>query len=155
MCWSGEQAGEHLPLKHWDRVLDAMITETGVMEVLISKAPKASLTKKRKMREAYRKNFCVGVPELMEKDIVPPTPTRLRQCAKDLAHDVYTEKQSTDSFSAEDRTRLHIFNKLSSMPAQHKLKDPLSMSDAMHPENANVRKQVRWYCEEVLDILAR
>jgi hypothetical protein len=141
MCWSGE----HLPPKHWDKVMDELINDTKVMEVLILKVPKASLNKKRKikMREAFRQNFCVGVPKSMAVDIIPPKAKRQRQCTKDLARDAYIEKTSTDSFSEEDRTRLLIFNKLSSLPTQQKLQDPLSMSDARFPKNVYVRKQVR------------
>jgi hypothetical protein len=136
--------------------MDELINDTKVMEVLILKVPKASLNKKRKikMREAFRQNFCVGVPKSMAVDIIPPKAKRQRQCTKDLARDAYIEKTSTDSFSEEDRTRLLIFNKLSSLPAKQKLQDPLSMSDARFPKNVYVRKQLRWYCEDVLEIVS-
>jgi hypothetical protein len=134
--------------------MDEIIKEPTVMEFIASKVPKGSLKKKRIMREAYRRNFCVSIPTSRAMDIIPPTAKRQRLCTKDLSRDAYMEKSSTDSFSGEDRTRLQIFNKLSSMPVQHKLMDPLSLSDAMHPKNVHVRKQVRWYCEDVLEMVS-
>ena len=134
--------------------MDELVNDTKVMEVLILKVPKTSLNKKRKMREAFRQNFCVAVPKFMAVDMIPPTAKRQRQCTKDLARDAYIEKTTTDSFSEEDRTRLLIFNKLSSLPAKQKFQDPLSMSDARFPKNVYVRKQVRWYCEGVLEIVS-
>ena len=98
--------------------MDDLINDPKVMEVLILKVPKVSLNKKRKMREAFRQNFCVGVPKSMAMDIIPPKAKHQRQCTKDLARDAYIEKTSTDSFSDEDRTRLLTFNKLSSLPAK-------------------------------------
>ena len=155
MCWSGEKPGEHLPPKHWEQVMDEIIKETTVMEVIVSKVPKGSLNKKRIMREAYRRNFCVSVPTSIAMDIIPPTAKRQRHWTKkDLSRDAYMEKTSTDSFSGEDRTRLLlIYNKLSFLPAQQKCKDPLSMSDVRYPKNVYVRKQVRWYCQDVLEII--
>ena len=85
--------------------MDELINDTKVMEVLILKVPKTSLNKKRKMREAFRQNFCVAVPKFMAVDIIPPTAKRQRQCTKDLARDAYIEKTSTDSFSDEDRNQ--------------------------------------------------
>ena len=85
--------------------MDELVNDTKVMEVLILKVPKTSLNKKRKMREAFRQNFCVAVPKFMAVDMIPPTAKRQRQCTKDLARDAYIEKTSTDSFSDEDRNQ--------------------------------------------------
>jgi hypothetical protein len=130
MCWSGEKPGEHLPPKYWDQVMDEVIKETKVLAILVSKVPKGSLNKKRIMREAYRRNFCVNVPTSREMDITPPKAKRQRQCTKDLSRDAYMENMSTDSFSGEDGTRFLIYNKLSSLPVQQKIRDSLSMRDA-------------------------
>ncbi len=101
-CW----AGGHLPPKYWNTVVDNMIKETQVMEVLISKVLKKDLSKKTKMREAYRQHFCEVLPNSNPMEIKPPTAKR--QCAQNLAPDVYIEKTSTDSYSEKDRARLLI-----------------------------------------------
>ena len=122
-CAGLGKPGEHLPPKYWDQVMDELIKEKKVMEVLVSKVPKGSLNKKRIMRKAYRRNFCVDVPTSRAMDMTPPKAKRQRQCTKDLSRNAYMEQMSTDSFSGEDRSRLLMYNKLSSLPMQQKFRD--------------------------------
>jgi hypothetical protein len=68
MCWSGEKPGEHPPLKYWELLMDEIIKEPTVMELIASKVPKGSLNKKRIMREAYRRIFCVSVGPHIQSD---------------------------------------------------------------------------------------
>jgi hypothetical protein len=104
------------------------------------------------MREAYRQHFCEVLPNSNPMEIKPPTAKR--QCTQNLAPDVYIEKTSTDYYSEKDRVRLLDFNKLSSLTPQQQFKDPLSIADAKYHKNVYVRKQVRWYCQEVLEIVS-
>jgi hypothetical protein len=71
----------------------------------------------------YRRNFCVDVPISRAMDTTPPKAKRQRQCTKDLSRNAYMEQMSTDSFSGEDRSRLLMYNKLSSLPMQQKFRD--------------------------------
>jgi hypothetical protein len=148
LCWTGGEGG-HLPRSKWDDLLDEMIAHPDVLNFLKGEGFKVG--QKRKLRVGYCKHYCARALSGIRGRSEGPTPKRL--CSI-LPLGTYIEQGSTDFWTPNDHDRLQKFNQLWSFPACLKVLEPIIMEQAQHKNNAYLRNQMHWYCEQVLDILS-
>jgi hypothetical protein len=141
----------HLPVEKWKTELDVRLGDPKVMAQLGFKSLKGKGIKNK--RTKYLDTICPPMPDC--EGIADDDPALKRQCTINLPRNVYTKDSDVICFSVEEKNKLIKLNELWFRHVTH-MKCVLStMEDIQHKcdQGDYLRKQLRWYCELVLDIL--